>query len=164
MLWQRPWMAKKPLRAHRPEPMAADEHMTPPGILETVLYCQDLEAAEAFYTRVLGLEVHLRQPGRHVFFKCGTGMLLLFNPDATQIDDAVVNGARILPHGARGVGHMAFRDTAERLRIWEEHLAAHGVAIESDVRWPNGARSIYFSDPAGNCLEIATPDLWGFPA
>ena len=26
--------------------------------------------------------------------------------------------------------------------------------------WPNGARSLYFRDPAGNSVEIAEPRLW----
>ena len=29
-----------------------------------------------------------------------------------------------------------------------------------NVTWPNGARSIYFRDPAGNSLECAEPGLW----
>jgi catechol 2,3-dioxygenase-like lactoylglutathione lyase family enzyme len=45
-------------------------------------------------------------------------------------------------------------------RFWRERLEAHGVAIESVARWPRGGRSIYFRDPAGNSLELATPDLW----
>ena len=33
--------------------------------------------------------------------------------------------------------------------------------IEKDVAWPNGGRSLYFRDPAGNCLELASPLVWG---
>lgn len=39
-------------------------------------------------------------------------------------------------------------------------LLSHGVAIEADFLWPNGARSIYFRDPAGNSLECAEARLW----
>ncbi len=39
-------------------------------------------------------------------------------------------------------------------------LEAEGVAIEADFRWPNGARSLYFRDPAGNSLECAEAKLW----
>ena len=35
-----------------------------------------------------------------------------------------------------------------------------GVAIEADFEWPGGGRSIYFRDPAGNCLEFAEPRIW----
>ena len=34
-------------------------------------------------------------------------------------------------------------------------------AIEADFRWPNGARSIYVRDPAGNSIELADPAIWG---
>ena len=36
-----------------------------------------------------------------------------------------------------------------------------GIAIEADFEWPGGGRSIYFRDPAGNCLEFAEPRIWG---
>ena len=39
-------------------------------------------------------------------------------------------------------------------------LEAKGVAIEADFEWPGGGRSIYFRDPAGNCLEFAEPRIW----
>ena len=36
-----------------------------------------------------------------------------------------------------------------------------GIQIEKDVAWPKGGRSLYFRDPAGNCLEFASPLVWG---
>ena len=53
------------------------------GILETALYADDLDAAEAFYGGILGLEKITRQADRHVFFRCGPGVLLIFNPKET---------------------------------------------------------------------------------
>jgi catechol 2,3-dioxygenase-like lactoylglutathione lyase family enzyme len=38
---------------------------------------------------------------------------------------------------------------------------AYGIEIEADFRWPNGARSLYFRDPAGNSVELADPAIWG---
>jgi hypothetical protein len=32
------------------------------------------------------------------------------------------------------------------------------------VTWPNGALSIYFRDPAGNSIELVTPNIWDPPA
>src|SRR5689334_7937894 len=52
-------------------------------ILETCLYVDDLDAAERFYTDVLGLERFARAEGRHVFFRSGESVFLLFNPAAT---------------------------------------------------------------------------------
>jgi catechol 2,3-dioxygenase-like lactoylglutathione lyase family enzyme len=57
--------------------------MTPSGILESALYVDDLDAAEAFYRDVMGLERIARVANRHVFFRCGDGVLLLFNPAET---------------------------------------------------------------------------------
>jgi len=136
--------------------------MRPRAVLETALYCKDLETAERFYVEVLGLEPLAREAGRHVFFRCGHGMLLLFNPSVTENADTADAGEPVPVHGARGPGHMAFRAGRTELDRWKRHLEAHGVAIERETDWPNGARSIYFRDPAGNSLEFATPDLWGF--
>jgi catechol 2,3-dioxygenase-like lactoylglutathione lyase family enzyme len=129
------------------------------GILETALYADDLDAAEAFYGGVLGLERVLRAGNRHVFFRCGPGILLIFNPAETV--KAPSDGALpVPPHGALGPGHVCFRMDGEAIDRMVEKLNKAGIAIESDFRWPNGARSIYFRDPAGNSLECAEPKLW----
>jgi catechol 2,3-dioxygenase-like lactoylglutathione lyase family enzyme len=135
--------------------------MQPRGILETVVYARDLGAARRFYVDVLGLEVYAEQADRHVFFRCGSGMFLVFNPDTTAKEVTTVNGSDIPLHGATGVGHMAFVMTEVEIKSWRTQLGQHGVPIESEVVWPNGAISLYFRDPAGNVLELATPRLWG---
>lgn len=134
--------------------------MKPHGVLESCLYAEDLAAAENFYGRVLGLELIAREAGRHVFFRCGTGVVLIFNPATTATTTTEVAGAKIPLHGARGAGHLAFRVPEPELAAWRQHLRAAGVAIESEVRWPQGGHSIYFRDPADNSVELATPQLW----
>ncbi len=124
-------------------------------VLETCLYVNDLSAAEDFYGRVLGLEIRSRVAARHVFFRCGEGMLLLFNPEATARPSGEVP-----VHGARGPGHVAFAMAEADVAAWREHLAQQGVAIEAEIAWPGGGRSIYFRDPSGNSLELATPQTW----
>jgi catechol 2,3-dioxygenase-like lactoylglutathione lyase family enzyme len=131
-------------------------------ILETVLYCPDLPAATAFYRDVLGLTPAIEPTERHAFFRCGSGMLLLFSPEITRRADVVpAIGAPLPEHGASGHGHMAFAVSSEQFDAYKAQLAARGVAIEQEVAWPQGGRSLYFRDPAGNCLEFATPDIWG---
>ena len=125
------------------------------GVLESALYCPDLEAAELFYMKVLGLEPIGKQPGRHVFFRCGTSVVLLFNPKTTIAEPA--------HHGAEGPGHLAFRVAGAALPSWRAHLLDHQVTIEREVAWPGGGNSVYFRDPAGNNLELATPATWGMP-
>jgi catechol 2,3-dioxygenase-like lactoylglutathione lyase family enzyme len=128
------------------------------GVLETCVYAADLAAAERFYATILGLKPFARVPGRHVFFRCGHSMLLIFNPDAT-----IMAGGETPPHGARGPGHVAFAVAAEELAAWRARLAAHGVAVEAEAVWPRGSRSLYCRDPAGNSVELASPTIWGIP-
>jgi catechol 2,3-dioxygenase-like lactoylglutathione lyase family enzyme len=54
-------------------------------ILEACVYADDLAAAERFYAGVLGMEVIARVEGRHVFFRCGGRVFLVFNPQAVRI-------------------------------------------------------------------------------
>ncbi|MCT8328708.1 VOC family protein [Albidovulum sediminis] len=133
------------------------------GTLESALYAPDLDAAEAFFAGTLGMRVIARQPGRHVFFAAGDSVLLVFDPDATAAGSPA--GARLpVPgHGARGPGHYCFRVAAGALDAWRRHLEAHDIAIEADFTWPNGARSIYVRDPAGNSVEFAPSVLWFRP-
>lgn len=135
--------------------------MKPAGILETVLYASDLDAVETFYRRVLGLEPFAKSQGRQVFYRCGNQVLLIFNPEATKVPPAPDAKLPVPPHGARGEGHVCFRASADEVEAWRRHLEGHGVAIEADFEWPGGGRSIYFRDPAGNCLEFAEPRIWG---
>ena len=130
------------------------------GVLETVIYAEDLASAEAFYTEILGLEVYARESGRHVFFRCGRGMVLVFDPRATAIPvrDAAVP---VPTHGAHGPGHVAFAIAPDLVAGWRELLLAAGVELERDFTWPQGGHSLYFRDPAGNSIELATPSLWG---
>jgi catechol 2,3-dioxygenase-like lactoylglutathione lyase family enzyme len=134
--------------------------MVPDGILESVLYTSDLDRAEAFYTGVLGFELFGKVKGRHLFFRCGNQMLLIFRPEATRVSlqSAFVP---VPTHGAKGEGHLCFKASAEAIACWRERLEAAGVEIEADFVWPKGGRSIYFRDPAGNSLEFAEPRIWG---
>jgi catechol 2,3-dioxygenase-like lactoylglutathione lyase family enzyme len=135
--------------------------VSPTGILESALYVDDLDRAEDFYGRVLGLERITRAGGRHVFFRCGEGVLLLFNPAETVKPPAPDAKLPVPPHGTKGDGHLCFRGTAGEIERMRAHLERHGIAIEADFEWPNGGRSIYFRDPAGNSLEMAEPRIWG---
>jgi catechol 2,3-dioxygenase-like lactoylglutathione lyase family enzyme len=133
--------------------------MTPTGILETCLCAKDLAAAEAFYRDVLGFEPFAKIDGRHLFYRCGNQVLLIFNPVASSKPHAP-GALPVPPHGTEGAGHVCFRASASEIDGWRAGLEAKGVAIEADFEWPGGGRSIYFRDPAGNCLEFAEPRIW----
>ncbi|GLS29862.1 Catechol 2,3-dioxygenase [Mesorhizobium albiziae] len=135
--------------------------MTPSAILESALYVTDLAAAEAFYRDTLGMEVIGKVEGRHAFFRCGKGVLLLFNADATSKPPAPDARLPVPPHGTRGPGHLCFSASAEEIEGWKAYLTNKGVAIEAGFEWPQGGRSIYFRDPSGNSIEFAEPRIWG---
>ncbi len=135
--------------------------MQPAAILESALYVTDLDAAEAFYAGVLGLERIARVEGRHVFFRCGAGVLLLFNAEATRQPPAPGAPLPVPPHGTQGHGHLCFAATADEIERWRTHLEEKGVAVEADFLWSSGGRSLYFRDPSGNSLEFAEPKIWG---
>lgn len=129
------------------------------AVVETAIYTTDLDAAERFYADVLGLTPLGRDADRHVFFRVGTaGVLLIFNPRTT------IAGGDLPAHGTTGPGHFALGIRADAFDDWRRHLTASGVAIEQEVTWPRGGRSLYFRDPAGNAVELVTPGVWGTPA
>lgn len=131
--------------------------MDPPPqfVLETGLYARDLDAAEEFYKEVMGLGVLFRDEGRHVFFRCGTGVVLVFNPEATREGDTLPS------HGTTGAGHVAFAVETDRLASWKEWFHQKGIPIEHEETWGEGAHSFYVRDPAGNSVELASANLWG---
>jgi catechol 2,3-dioxygenase-like lactoylglutathione lyase family enzyme len=133
--------------------------MVPSGILETVLYAEDLEAARSFYEGTLGLSLHQEEKGRHVFFRCSGQMLLIFNPVKTR--EQRLSALPVPPHGALGQGHVCFRASPQELDLWRRHFASRGISVEADFEWPGGGRSIYIRDPAGNSVELAEPRIWG---
>jgi catechol 2,3-dioxygenase-like lactoylglutathione lyase family enzyme len=124
-------------------------------VLETCLYVDDLAAAEEFYSRVLGLVPFSRLDGRHLFFRCGETVFLIFDPAETQ-----KTTGNVPPHGAKGPGHVAFTMEDAEIPAWREHLQKNGVPIETEITWPSGGYSIYFRDPAGNSVELATRKTW----
>ena len=122
---------------------------------EASIYASDLAAAEKFYRDVLGLEKISSLEDRGVVFRCGGTVLLVFDPARTRIPDAGVP-----PHGANGEGHIAFVIQDSEFEPWKTRLTGSAVAIEAEVEWPSGGRSLYFRDPAGNVVELAPPTLW----
>jgi catechol 2,3-dioxygenase-like lactoylglutathione lyase family enzyme len=129
--------------------------MQPSKIFETVLYAEDLAAAERFYHEALGLEV-LERSNLTVVFRCGGGVLLIFDPRKSAAPDRDVPS-----HGTTAVGHIAFAAKPEDLDAWREQLRQAGVPVEREVDWDEGGHSIYFRDPAGNVVELAPPTIWG---
>jgi catechol 2,3-dioxygenase-like lactoylglutathione lyase family enzyme len=131
--------------------------------LETCLYAGDLHAAARFYVDVLALELHSHEPDRHLFLRCGDSMVLVFNPARTSTAAGHVGGVAVPNHGTTGPGHIAFRISGGELRSWRSRLMGAGIEIEAEIAWPNGGRSIYLRDPAGNSIELVEGEIWSEP-
>jgi catechol 2,3-dioxygenase-like lactoylglutathione lyase family enzyme len=71
-----------------------------------------------------------------------------------------VPGGVIPAHGGSGVLHLCFAIPLAALAAWTAHLQAQGVEVESRVRQAFGGISLYFRDPDGHSVEVATPGLW----
>ena len=128
------------------------------GVLETSLYVDAFQRACPFYEQVLGLNSIYRDARLCAYDVGGRGVLLLFLRGASLAPSRLPGGV-VPPHDGHGPIHMAFSIAADALADWEARLAEAGVAIESRVKWRRG-ESIYFRDPDGHVLELATPGLW----
>jgi catechol 2,3-dioxygenase-like lactoylglutathione lyase family enzyme len=107
------------------------------AVIETAIYANDLDNAEDFFSRILGLRVIGKEPGRHVFFQVGEASVLL-----AFLAEATLKGDQFPLHGATGPGHFALGIEAESFDAWRKLLHGHGVTIEKEVEWPRGGRSL----------------------
>ena len=130
------------------------------GVMETALYVADPAASAAFYRDLFGLETFFQDSRMIALGLPGGAVLLLFARGATGQPAPAPGGAFIPPHGGAGTLHLCLGVPWAELPAWEQHLAARGIAVESRVTWPRGGRSLYFRDPDGHSIELATPGLW----
>ena len=128
-------------------------------VIETCLYVDNLDRAAGFYEQVLGLKVLTQDERFRAYDVGGQSVLLLFRRGAT-LKTVHMPGGTIPLHDGNGPLHIAFAITAEALGEWEERLRHQGVTIEGRTEWSRGGHSIYFRDPDGHMLELATPGLW----
>jgi catechol 2,3-dioxygenase-like lactoylglutathione lyase family enzyme len=134
---------------------------TPPAIkrvLETALYCVDLAQTADFYQKLL-TATPMIAGDRLVALDAGGGtVLLLFQRGNSGTLDTA--GGLVPAHDGSGPVHIAFAIDAAELTAWESRLAHLGIDIESRVRWDRGGTSLYFRDPDGRSVELATPGIW----
>src|SRR5262252_9582637 len=120
-------------------------------LLETALYVDDVEAVAAFFRDVLGFEV-MDWTSRLVALDAGQSTVLLVFKRGATTAGLKIPGGWIPPHDGGGPVHLAFAIEAGELSAWEQCFANHSVAIESQVQWEGGGRSLYFRDPAGHSV------------
>lgn len=123
-------------------------------IKETCLYIDDLDKAEDFYHGFLKLPVISKVEQRHIFFRCGSSVLLCFNPIATK------NEQNLPPHYAEGKQHIAFEVNQEDYQEALQQFEEKGVAITHVQQWKEDKESFYFEDPFGHVLEIIPNGIW----
>jgi len=128
-------------------------------VLETALYCHDLPVTAGFYARLLNVEPMLRSE-RLVALTAGEGSVLLLFQKGQSAEPLRIEGGLVPAHDGSGPVHLAFAIDADDAAAWEARLAQLGITIESLVTWPRGGRSIYFRDPEGRSVELATPGIW----
>ncbi|WP_211095180.1 VOC family protein [Sphingomonas olei] len=129
------------------------------GLLETALYVDDMARSVGFFRDVLGLAPMI-ESDRLTAFDAGHGGVLLVFARGQSTEDVATPGGTIPGHDGHGPLHMAFAIAASDLDAWRAHLAGCGVAVTEEVSWPAGGHSLYFNDPDGHVLELATPGLW----
>jgi catechol 2,3-dioxygenase-like lactoylglutathione lyase family enzyme len=130
------------------------------GVIESILYVDDLPKAVAWYRELLGF-VPLKGDGERfqAFDAGGKGVLLLFKRGGT-VTPAPTPGGVIPPHDGRGPYHIAFAIDPGSYDAWCQRLRACGIAIESETHWERGGRSVYFRDLDNHLLELVTPGIW----
>lgn len=129
------------------------------GVLETSLYVRDLERSRAFYTGLFSFPVLLQDDRFCALNVSGSQVLLLFCKDAS-VHPVTTPGGTIPPHGGEGQLHLAFAIGRDEFDAWERRLQSQQTPVESRVGWNRGGKSIYFRDPDGHLLELATPGVW----
>jgi catechol 2,3-dioxygenase-like lactoylglutathione lyase family enzyme len=129
------------------------------GVMETSLYVADLDASQAFYQRLFGFEVFFTDQRMRALGVTGGQVLLLFRHGGSA-EPSPTPGGTIPAHDARGQQHLCFAIPWTSLDDWQRFLEEQGVALESRVSWRGGGTSLYFRDPDGHSVEVATPGLW----
>lgn len=128
-------------------------------MLEFSLYVKDVSRAADFYHDLLGFPVLLSKERMAALDVEGKQILLLFKHGASSEPVNMPGG--VLPgHDGEGTSHVAFAVRASDIAQWERWLLEQNVEIESKVEWEEGGRSLYFRDPDGHLLELASPGLW----
>jgi catechol 2,3-dioxygenase-like lactoylglutathione lyase family enzyme len=131
------------------------------GVVETILYTDDLARATAFYCEVLGLREMKGDGHRYQALDSGANrVLLLFKRGGTLEPQPVPSGGVIPPHDGHGPHHLAFAIAVADYEAWCTRLQKSGVPIESETHWERGGRSVYFRDPDNHLVELVTPGIW----
>jgi catechol 2,3-dioxygenase-like lactoylglutathione lyase family enzyme len=129
------------------------------GIVETALHVADVGRSREFYQSLFGFD-DMAGTDRFCALHAGPKQVLLLFRKGGSTEPIAVPGGLIPPHDGTGRMHVGFAISESEYDGWLERLTNHGIAIESEVKWPLGGRSIYFRDADQHLLELITPGVW----
>jgi catechol 2,3-dioxygenase-like lactoylglutathione lyase family enzyme len=148
--------------AHTP-PIHDMDHLTFP--------VADLEQAEAFYVGILGGQL-LRRVDRTTFLRMRPERAAEADADNSPLHIAVRIGdgpelhlflqRTLKRQPPRPHPHLAFRVDHDELDVFRAQLVAAGVTLDGPRQLGGpGQASLYFTDPWGQLLELATTNYRG---
>jgi len=79
-------------------------------------------------------------------------VLLLFKKRASRKTQSA--------HDGDGELHVAFAIPSAELANWQSWLQTRGIVVEKKRTWELAGWSLYFRDPDGHLIELATPGTW----
>jgi len=129
------------------------------GMLELGLYVKDVSRSIEFYCNFFGFHVLVCDERFAALDVEGKQILLLFKRGSSA-EPIKISGGILPGHDGEGTTHLAFSIKADDIDLWKRWLDEKKIEIESKVNWEKGGQSLYFRDPDGHLLELATPGTW----
>lgn len=130
------------------------------SVIETALYVDDMQRSVQFYQDLLGLEV-MDALDRLTALRIDENQVLLIFKKGGSVKPTVKSFGTIPPTNGDGNLHLAVSISRSDVKAWRKILNEHGVAIESQFKWPEGGESIYFRDPDGHIIELKSSNWLG---
>jgi glyoxalase family protein len=126
------------------------------GIHHITLNGADRKTSIGFWQDVLGMKLIFEQPNlddeteNHLYFDCGDGRTVtVFTNELRTVKTGPLNTS------VGSVHHLAFWVSHSTIRIAEKKLKESGIA-SSGIKDRGFMDSIYFRDPLGLLIELAT--------
>lgn len=119
------------------------------GTVVATIAVRDLAAAQEFYGEVLGLEELDQQLGG-VTYASGDGKLYVYESQYAGTNKATAASWQVSDI------EPAIRDLKERGIEFEHYDDIPGVTREGDLHVAGNMKAVWFKDPDGNILNVAT--------
>ncbi len=118
------------------------------GVYHVGIAVDDLDRAESFYTKILGMRVEHRNPDQQSRLKCGDAGIVLFKRQRPLNRNTLLED---------GITHQAFIVEPETFDDAVAFLKSEGYYHEGPTSRDSG-RAVYFFDSEGNYQQLHTSD------